>query len=57
MPDPLDRLVEDGAQLMDSVLADRLGLGRGDPQVASELAGEPLEVAGGAGLGGRACAS
>src|SRR5690242_1719379 len=42
--DPVERLVEDHPQVGQCVLADRLGVPGGRPQVAGELPGQPLQV-------------
>ena len=42
--DPVERLVEDHPQVGQRVLADRLGVPGGRPQVARELPGQPLQV-------------
>src|SRR5262249_58988382 len=43
-PDPVERLIEDHPQVGQRVLADRLGVPGGRPQVARELPGQPLQV-------------
>src|SRR6266704_518567 len=44
-PDPVDRLVQDAAQVAQRVLADRLGMPGGGPQFPAELLGQPFQVA------------
>src|SRR5690348_69010 len=49
--DPVDRLVQDSAQVVYRVLADCLGLPGRRTQFAAELPGQPLEIAIGVGVG------